>query len=269
MKVQNKVIVVTGAGSGMGRELCIQLVNKGAKVAMADLHEEAMQETAKLCGETNVSMHVLDISNKDQVGKLPGAVIEKHGVVDGIINNAGIIQPFVHLEELKLDVIERVMNINFYGTLYMCEAFIPYLLKRPEAHIANVSSMGGFIPFPGQTIYGASKAAVKLLTEGLYAELQGTKVGVTVIYPGAVNTHIMSNSGIQSKEEETQSKKQQGNNILAADKAASIMIKAFEKNKFRVLVGKDAQMLDILYRLNPGWAVRFITKQMAKMIPKK
>lgn len=265
MKVKNKIIVVTGAGSGMGRELTLQLVKKGARVAIADINEQSMAETAMLAGESNVSIHKLNIADRASVEKFPEAVIKYHGCIDGIINNAGIIQPFEDVKDLDYEKIERIMNINFYGTLYMTKSFLPYLLKRPEAHIANVSSMGGFIPFPGQTLYGASKAAIKLLTEGLYAELRGTQVGVTVIYPGAVNTNIMSNSGVKSATEEAESKKSQGNMALSAEKAAAIMINAIEKNKFRVMVGKDARMLDILYRINPRMAIKIIVKLMSKM----
>ncbi|WP_305954202.1 SDR family oxidoreductase [Paenibacillus sp. FSL H8-0259] len=123
------------------------------------------------------------------IGALPEQVIDQHGKVDGIINNAGIIHPFLKVNELEYDKIKLVMDINFYGTLYMVKSFLPYLLKRPVVHIANVSSMGGFLPVPGQTIYGASKAAVKLLTEGLRAELKDTNVKVTLVFPGGVSTN--------------------------------------------------------------------------------
>ncbi|MFB6341186.1 SDR family NAD(P)-dependent oxidoreductase [Saccharicrinis sp. FJH62] len=265
MKVDNKVIVVTGAGSGMGREITLQLLSKGAKVAMVDINVKGMQETASLAGGSNLSTHEINIAKRDEVEKLPESVIKVHGAVDGLINNAGIIQPFIDVNDLGYDTIERIININFYGTLYMTKSFLPYLLKRPEAHIANISSMGGFIPFPGQTFYGASKAAVKLLTEGLYAELRHTNVGVTVIHPGAVNTNIMSNSGIKSEAEEKASKDTQSNMALPADKAAEKIILAIEKNKFRAMVGKDAKGLDILYRLAPRFAVKMIEKQMSKL----
>ena len=266
MNIHNKIIVVTGAGSGMGREMALQLVKKGAKVAMVDINQQSLEETANLAGESNVSLHKVNIASREEVEALPGAVIGHHGAVDGIINNAGIIQPFIDVNDLGYDKIERIMNINFYGTLYMTKAFLPHLLKRPEAHIANVSSMGGFIPFPGQTFYSASKAAVKILTEGLYSELKNSNVHVTVIHPGAVNTNIMSNSGVQTKAQESASKENQANMALSAEKAAAIMIRGIEKNKFRVLVGKDARMLDVFYRIAPRRAVDFIVKQMGKMM---
>ncbi len=266
MIIDKKVFVVTGAGSGMGRELTIQLVQKGAKVAMVDINEKGLEETAEIIGVHNVSLHVLNIADRTSVELLPPVIIDIHGQVDAIINNAGIIQPFIDVNDLSYDIIDRIMNINFYGTLYMTKTFLPHLLKRPQAHIANISSMGGFIPFPGQTFYGASKAAVKLLTEGLYTELLKTNVGVTIVHPGAINTNIMSNSGIQTKEQEAKQKESTAaNQTTSAQKAASIIIEGIEQNKFRVLVGKDAKMLDFFYRLAPQKAVNFITKQMAKM----
>ena len=266
MKVQDKVIVVTGGGSGMGRELALLLLRKGAKVAIADINEAGMQETAELAGENKnrLSTHQLNIMDKDAVYALPKAVIETHGSVDGIINNAGIIQPFIHVNDLEYDLIERIFNVNFYGAVYMVKAFLPYLLDRPEAHIANVSSMGGFIPVPGQTMYGASKAAVKLLTEGLYAELKDTNVKVTLIYPGAVNTNITGNSGV-----ETHSNADAENSSikpLDPSEAARIMIEAIEKDKYHVMVGKDASFLNLFYRFFPDRATNFIAKKMKSLL---
>ncbi|MBR9922917.1 MAG: SDR family oxidoreductase [Bacteroidetes bacterium] len=265
MKVNGKVWVVTGAGSGLGRALALHLLDKGSQVALVDINEAGMEETKGMAGDKGslVSIHPLNVADRDAVSKLPDAVVKFHGHVDGLINNAGIIHPFIPVKDLEYDRIERVMNINFYGALYMCKAFIPLFLERPEAHIVNVSSLGGFMPFPGQTIYGASKAAMKLMTEGLYAELKDTNVYVTVIHPGAMDTNIMSNSGLKGPTEEQ--KAEQGNKVLGADKAAQILVRAIEKNKFRAMVGKDARMLDIMYRIAPARAVRFIVKQMGKM----
>lgn len=265
MKLKGKVMVVTGAGSGMGRELTLQLLDKDASVAMVDVRPEGMAEIISTAGGNHISTHLLNIADRESVDSLPREVILAHRTVDGVINNAGIIQPFVDVNELPYETIERIMNVNFYGTLYMIKAFLPHLLKRPEAHIANVSSMGGFIPFPGQTLYGASKAAVKLLSEGLYAELRNTRVGVTVIHPGAVDTHIMSNSGLATAAEEAESKKSQPNVAMPADEAAAMILDAIEKNKYRVMVGKDARFMDFFYRFSPQRAAHFITKKMGQM----
>ena len=267
MELKDKVFVVTGAGSGMGRQLCIQLVEKGAEVAMIDLNEKTLKETENLIGSARVSTHVLNVTDKENVDKLPESIISKHGVVDAIINNAGIIQPFIRIKDLDFDVIDRIFDVNLKGTLYMTKAFLPHLLKRPEAHITNVSSMAGFIPFPGQAIYSASKAAVKSFTEALYSELKDTTVGVTVIHPGAIDTNITTNSGIEAPSS-SDSSSTQSFKALPAKKAAEIIIAGIQKNKFRVLVGSDAKSLDKLYRLSPRMAINMITNKMRDMLPK-
>lgn len=259
MKVANKVIVVTGAGSGIGRELSLLLIKKGAKVAGVDLNPNSLSETEKLAGDNFFGVP-FDITDQKAVLELPEKIIARFGVVDGIINNAGIIQKFVDVNDLGFEEINRVINVNFYGTLYLTKSFLPFFLKRPEAHIVNISSMGGFIPFPGQTIYGAAKAAVKILTEGLYAELKETAVRVTVVHPGAIATNITQNSGVGNIGSAQDAGK--NNMALPAPKAAEIIIDAMEKDKYRVTVGKDARMLDLLYRINPRYATNLITRKM-------
>jgi len=266
MNPQNKVIVVTGAGNGIGRELCLLLLNKQANVAGVDLNQEALAETQKIAGVGDDSFmgYVLDITDKAKVDALPEEVIKHFGSVDGLINNAGIIQKFIPVNELPMEQINRVMNVNFYGTLNMTKAFLPLFLERPEAHVVNISSMGGFIPFPGQTIYGAAKAAVKIFTEGLYAELKDSNVNVTVVHPGAIATNITANSGLGGPKIDSTSTKT--NLALSPVKAAAIIIHAMEKNKFRATVGKDAYILDKLYRLCPRFATNFIGKMMKKTL---
>ena len=265
MNVQDKVFVVTGAGSGMGRELTIQLIAKGAKVAMADINEKGLEETQHLAGKEQTSIHVLNVADRAAVERLPQEVMDHHGQVDAIINNAGIIQPFVSVSELSYEVIDRIIKVNLYGPIYMTKTFLPILLERPEGYIANVSSMGGFISFPGQTLYSASKAALKIFTEGLYGELKNTRVGVTVIHPGAINTNIQSNSGLEVSPQSAEPGHAAAMPMLDADKAAEIIIEAIENNKFNVMVGEDAKQLDQLYRANPENAVNLIVEQMAKM----
>lgn len=266
MKVQNKVIVVTGGGSGMGRELVLHLLSKDAKIITVDINENALQETVALAGNKKDALKtfLVNITDKNSVEKFYNDAIAAFGFVDGIINNAGIIQPFIKVNELGYDAIERVMNVNFYGTLYMTKTFLPHLLVRPEAHIMNISSMGGFLPVPGQSIYGASKAAVKLLTEALHSELAETNVKVTVVFPGAVNTNITKNSGLNMPAQSNTEQKSM--KTLSAAKAAAIMINGMENNSYRVLVGKDAKFMDYLYRLNPSYAAKFITKKMKGLL---
>lgn len=199
MRLAGKVVVVTGAGSGLGQALALELLRRGARVAAVDLRSEGLQETMAKAGSLGegLSLHPLDITDKEKVAALPEEVERVHGQVDGLINNAGIIQPFKRLLDLDEAAMERVMRVNFWGTLHMTRAFLPRLLKRPEAHLVNVSSMGAFVPVPGQALYGASKAAV-MLTEALWAELQGTPVRVTLVLPGAMRTGIAEHSGVEA-----------------------------------------------------------------------
>ncbi len=266
MKLHGKTIVVTGGANGIGRELVLALLKSGNKVAAVDISMEALNETRNLAGDaaSGLSLHTVNLADKAAVEKLPEEVIAAHGSVDAIINNAGIIQPFVRINDLSYDVVERVMNVNFYGTLYMIKAFLPHLLKRPEAQIVNVTSMGGFLPVPGQGVYGGSKAAVKLMTEALIGELSGTNVTAILVMPGAIATNITSNSGVEVPQMENG--KKSSIKPLPAPKAADIIIKAMEKNKTRVFVGSDARTMDILYRINPNFAIRFITKQMKSLL---
>lgn len=250
----------------MGREITLELVRRGAKVAALDMREDFLAETKKQANDLGgtVETFVVDVTDSAKVAALPAQVIKKLGAVDAIMNNAGIIQPFVKINELSYQDAAHVMNVNFTGPLHMVKSFLPELLKRPEAHILNVSSMGAYAPVPGQSVYGASKAAVKLFTEGLRSELLDTKVGVTIVFPGAIETNIAANSGMTipgGASAETSKIK-----MTAAPLAAKTMVDAIEKNKPRVCIGQDAKLMDFLTRLNPVFAAGVIYKQMKSLL---
>ncbi|MEY3999999.1 MAG: hypothetical protein RLZZ626_354 [Actinomycetota bacterium] len=266
MKVQRRVVVVTGAGSGMGRELTLELVRRGAKVAAVDMRAETLAETVKLVAALNgqVESFMLDVSDAAAVAALPAKVKERLGDADILINNAGIIQKFVPINDLSIEDAAHVMNVNFFGPLTLIKAFLPGLLTRPEAHILNVSSMGAYAPVPGQSVYGASKAAIKLLTEGLRSELLKTKVGVTVVFPGAIATNIAANSGMGDITLDSDSAKAM--KTTSAPTAARAMVDAIENNTPRITIGSDAKMMDRLSRLNPVMAANIIYKQMASLL---
>lgn len=260
MQLQDKVIVITGGGAGIGRATVLELLSRGARVAAVDLNQDGLTETATLAaaGE-RLSLHPLNITDRDSVMALPEKVAAEHGPADGLINVAGIIQPFVHIKDLEFEQIERVMDVNFWGTLNTVKAFLPGLLKRPVSSLVNVSSMGAILPVPGQSAYGASKAAVRLLSEGLYAELQGTGVSVTEVFPGAIGTEITKNSGVEraAKSMEPASAK-----TTSPEEAARQIADAVEKKTFRVHIGNDAKLFDRLSRIIPQRAIRMIAKKM-------
>lgn len=269
MEIGGKVFVVTGGGNGIGREVVLELLRKGGRVAALDLSEEGLAETARLAdaGE-RLSTHAVNITDRKAVEKLPAAVTKAHGAVDGLVNVAGIIHRFVPISELSYEELERVMSVNFWGTVNTVKTFLPALLERPAASVVNVASMGAFVPFPGQSAYGASKAAVKLFTEGLYAELRGTKVAVTLVFPGAIATNITGNSGVQMPGSQAAADAQAGKGpkMTTAASAGAQLVGAIEKGSYKLRIGSDAKMLDRMARLMPQRATAIIADQMAKMV---
>jgi short-subunit dehydrogenase len=265
MNLHGKVVVLTGAGSGMGRELALQLLDKGALVAGVDLRSESLAETKRLALSRNQGSFVgfaLDITDHEAVLQLPTKVESALGPADLLINNAGIIQPFLKVSALNEKDIERVMAVNFSAPLNLIKVFLPILMARSEAHILNVASMGAYAPVPGQSVYGASKAAIGLLSEGLRLELLDTRVGVTVIYPGAVSTNIAANSGLAQVEGEAGKKFKTTSPLVAAQ----TMIQAIEKNKPRAFIGSDAKLMNRLSRISPSIAGNLIYKQMKSLL---
>lgn len=262
MELGEKVFVVTGAGSGMGRQLTIELVRRGARVAAVDMRAATLDETKALTG-SDVATFVLDVTDADAVAALPERVINALGAVDGLINNAGIIQPFLKLDQLTVADIERVMAVNFTAPLNLIRAFLPHLKSRPEAHILNVASMGAYAPVPGQSLYGASKAALAQLSDGLRSELLSTNIRVITVYPGAINTNIATNSGIAVSES---SAANSAIKTTDANLAAQLMIDALERGRERVFIGSDARMLNLLARVNPKFAAWLIYRNMRSLL---
>jgi short-subunit dehydrogenase len=153
------------------------------------------------------------------------------------------------------------MDVNFYGTYYMISTFLPHLLTRPEAHILNVSSMGGFLPVPGQALYGASKAAVRQLTTSLYTELKDTNVNVSVVIPGAMATNIKKNS--HASDQEITEKDKNNKMLLSPEKAAVLIIDTIEKNKLVKYLGKDSAIMNLMMKIAPKLSMNMVTSMMA------
>jgi len=268
MDIRGKVFVVTGGGSGIGREVALGLLRRGASVAAVDVSAPGLAGTAELAGGDagRLSSQQVNVTDSAAVDRLPDAVLQTHGSIDGLLNVAGIIQPFVPFTDLERADIDRVLMVNFWGVVNTTRAFLPHLLTRPAAALVNVSSMGAFIPVPGQTVYGASKAAVKLLTEGLHAELRDSPVRVTVVFPGAVATSITTNSGVHIPAVAGGSDNAANAKVLPPDQAAAIIINGMEKGAYRVLVGRDARVMDWFTRLVPERAMTTIADRMAGLL---
>ncbi|HEX6945784.1 MAG TPA: SDR family oxidoreductase [Acidimicrobiia bacterium] len=264
MEFNNKIVVVTGAGSGIGQQVALQALGRGARVAAVDLRPEGLEETRGLASAGDrFATFAVDVTDRPAVSALPAQVSAALGEPDVVIHCAGIIQPFVKLAELAFDAIERVLAVNLWGTINVTKAFLPVLLARPEAHIALVSSMGGFLPVPGQTVYGASKAAVKLLGEGLYAELLDTQVGVSVIMPGAVATNITAHSGVDIPIDDADASERR---VTSAEDAGRIILDGIADGDLHIFVGRDARMMNLLNRVAPRRSTHLIYRQMKDLL---
>ena len=259
MIIKGKNVIVTGGASGVGKELTKQMLERGCNVAALDINGENLEKLKEELNSQNLKTYVVDMGDVESIRNFREQYKKDYTDVDIIINNAGIIQPFVKVEELDDKTINKVMNVNFFGPVNLIRFFMDDLIKdQSEQYIVNVSSMGGFFPFPGQTIYGASKAALKIFTEGLYAELEKTNVRVMIVLPGAMNTNITTNSNVKIET----SKEESNFKMLEPSVAASQIINGIEKNKFKLFLGSDAKFLKFLYKLNSKSAISFINKKM-------
>ena len=267
MRIEGNVFVVTGGGNGIGREVVLALLARGARVAAVDLRADSLAEISAVAGAGDrLSTHALDLTDRAAVAALPDAVLTAHGQVDGLLNVAGVIQQFVPFADLTYEQMEQVLAVNLWGVLHTTKELLPHLLGRPAACVVNVSSMGGLAPVPGQTVYGASKAAVKLFTEGLYAELLGTRVAVTAVYPGGVRTGIAENSGATLAGSGSGSESDLAADLTSAEAAARQILVGVEKGSYRVVIGRDARAIDLLSRLAPRRATELVAKKMASLI---
>jgi short-subunit dehydrogenase len=262
VQIRNSVFIVTGGGNGIGRHVVLQLLSRGAQVAAVDLDADALDETRTLARAGNaLSTHTLNVADNDAVRQLPAIVKKVHGQIDGIVNVAGIIHRFAPMAELSRAELERIVNVNFWGTVNTTLAVLPILRERPAASIANISSLSALLAFASQGFYGATKAAVKQFSEALFEELQDTNVTVTTVFPGNISTNISGNSGVAMIDAG-------GRKVRATtpERTAREIVDGIEKGSFRVLIGSDARLLDRLARLAPKRAALIIARQMKSVM---
>lgn len=267
MQITDKVFVVTGGGTGIGREVVLQLLERGARVAAIDPRPDSLEQTAELAGvDDRLTLHPIDVGAQDAVTRAFAEIVSAHGHLDGLLNVAGLTQRSVPLLDLAMAEIEQVMAVNFWGVVYTTKAALPHLRTRPEACVVNVSSTGGLTPVPGQTAYGAGKAAVKLFTEGLYAEMRGTNVAVTVVFPGTVGADIPVDSGRTTAGAGAEQKPRPGFGRTSAQDAGAQIVEAVQKGPYRMTIGRGATMLDRFSRLAPQRATELIARRMAGLL---
>ena len=256
MNLKNKVAVITGAGSGIGRATAFALARRGCHLALADIDEAGLNASAARARKFGVraSSHRLDVADRAQVAALPQLVIASHGQVDLLMNNAGVALGGT-FEQVSADDFDWLMEINFHGVVRMTRAFLPLLHRSQDARIVNVSSIYGIITPPGQAAYSASKFAVRGFSNALRHELEGSTVGVSVVHPGGVATSIAKNARIPAGApvEEVERGREVMEKLLRMppEQAGEIIARGIEKRQARILVGSDAKAAALLERLAP------------------
>ncbi|NBD19661.1 SDR family NAD(P)-dependent oxidoreductase [Aquabacterium fontiphilum] len=273
---KNKVAAITGAASGMGRTLAVELARRGCHLALSDVNETELVKTAELAGRHGVKVTVtrLDVANKEAVYAWADQVVRDHGKVNLIFNNAGVALT-APLEHVKLSDFEWIVGINFWGVVYGTQAFLPHLKASGEGHIINTSSLFGLMSVPTQGCYNATKFAVRGYTEALRMELEmeGACVSATCVHPGGIATNIAMAGKVDPVMEKLtgvteEQQKRRANKMIStttADSAALQILTAVEKNARRVLVGPDAKFLDKVVRLLGASYQVLIMRQLRKM----
>jgi NAD(P)-dependent dehydrogenase (short-subunit alcohol dehydrogenase family) len=267
------VAVVTGAGSGIGRALAQQLAATGSALALADIDEAGLLETAQSVEKKRalVTTHVLDVADEAAMRSFAEDVSAKHGRVTLLINNAGVALEGT-FEEISLDDFRWLMNINFWGTVYGVKYFLPALKREKRAHLVNVSSVFGIIAPPGQPAYSASKFAVRGFTECLRHELAGTTVGVSCVHPGGIRTaiarHARAGAGVKRTGLEEKAAQFEKFFRTSPEEAASRILRGVERGEPRILIGSDAYQIDVVQRLRPGTYWKTLGKVFAKVAAK-
>jgi NADP-dependent 3-hydroxy acid dehydrogenase YdfG len=269
-----KVAVVTGAGSGIGQALAVELARSGAKLAISDVDTEGLAQTEerlKAIG-TPVKNDRLDVTEREAFLAYADAVNEHFGKVNQIYNNAGV--AFTgDIEVSQFEDIERVMDVDFWGVVNGTKAFLPHLIASGDGHVINISSVFGLFAVPGQAAYCSAKFAVRGFTEALRQEmvLAGHPVGVTTVHPGGVKTAIARNAtaaeGLDHGELANLFEKRLAR--TSPQQAARTILDAVRKNKARVLVGLDAEVLDALVRLTGSRYQQLFGPVMGRLIPKQ
>ena len=272
---KDKVAVITGAGSGMGQQLAINLAKENCNVVICDINKKTIQETEEIIRKYNVSCTALnlDLREEKNISTLLETTLKNYSKVDLLFNNAGVVAPssFLNLSEKDWDWCN---DINFNALVKLTRIFLPHLMKNEEAALINTSSIFGIITTPNNTVYHSSKFAVRGFTESLAMELRDEKIQIHSVYPGHIGTNIVLDakfdkdflSSNANKTEETDSDpitiQEFGSTFrdtgMSPDKAAKIILKGVKKNKKRIFIGLDAKVMEIAQRITPSHFMKLI-----------
>ncbi|MGD0404033.1 MAG: SDR family oxidoreductase [Candidatus Acidiferrales bacterium] len=281
MNLANRTAVLTGAASGIGRAIAVSLARRGCNLALADVNDAGLSETARLAqaaqtathssptspNPLRITQHHLDVGDRRAVAAFPHAVLAAHPGVDLLINNAGVAIGGT-FEAVSEEDFEWLFAINFWGVVRMTRAFLPLLKKSDDARLVNLSSVFGLISPPGQTAYSASKFAVRGFSNSLRHELQDSHVGVTVVHPGGVATSIADNARVPKDMHPDEIARRRATAKkglrMPPPQAGEIIVKGIERRSSRILVGNDAKLLSFVERLAP----KSHFKVLSRLFPK-
>jgi short-subunit dehydrogenase len=268
-KLRDRVAVVTGAASGIGRATSIALAREGCDLAISDLNEQGLAETAaeiRALGR-RVCTHRIDVADKARMQRYADEVFAEYGRVEIVVNNAGVTVA-TSFDEQSIEDWEWIVGINFWGVIYGCKFFLPYLKLADEAHIVNLSSMFGFIGVPTQSSYCATKFAVRGFSEALWAELREHGIGVTSVHPGGIRTNI-AKSARASQSEIKQGVIEFIDRVsVSPDQCARQIVSAIKKDRMRQLVTPESYLTDWVKRLWPVLTQRLIGWSYNRALPK-
>lgn len=269
---RDKVCVITGAGSGIGRALAENLARRGAELALSDIDTDGLAETVQRCERlgARVKSDRLDVTEREAVLLYADAVKEHFGVVHQVYNNAGIAH---HGEVVKTDFkdIERIMDVDFWGVVNGTKAFLPYLIESGDGHVVNVSSLFGLIAVPGQSAYNSAKFAVRGFTEALRQEMIVARhpVRVTCVHPGGIKTAVARNAtyveGIDAKNASSMFDRYLA--IHSPEMAAQTIVDGVRKGRGRVLIGWEAKLLDLFVRVAASGYQRIAANVERRFLP--
>ncbi len=250
--------------------MALEMARQGMNLALVDISESGLAQTRAMLGESKltISSHVLDVTDVNALNALPQLVSGFHRTVDVLVNNAGVtcVKSFF---EQSMDDFDWVMNVNFNAVVRGTKLFLPYLMRRPEAHIINISSIFGIVGVPGQTSYCASKFAVRGFSESLQEELINTPIGVTVVHPGGVATRVVSDARTSDEALKSRMARAFERHAIHPDEAARHIVAALRKKRFRLVLTREAILGDFLKRLFPVWGNRIFVRLLIRLLGMK